>query len=270
MQEKRCRSVLKKHENAYWIKLRISVPLQPSHTSHRDKWFAIGCSKIRAHSIQCFPSSGTAVRCIDYISAPFSYNSSFQGDTVRSAWCGIIIIIVRVLQIKRVPCHRLLMVPPLAAVHDLNSEHVEITVSRHRFGARVHATHTCVRVYVCVHLPLSIYVGARVCRRCVSLYRPGTTLTLTTLSVRPSAHLIHPAVVNYQGSIALTHAAQIRCLWVCVCACTRAHMIPFLMRYGCHLQALVSIQSTKTRHFHSLLPQVHSHSTCRDLISSPS
>lgn len=32
-------------ENAYWIKLRISVPLQPSHASHQDKWVAIGCTK---------------------------------------------------------------------------------------------------------------------------------------------------------------------------------------------------------------------------------
>lgn len=44
--QKRPTKKKKTHENAYWIKLRISVPLQPSHTSHRGKWVAIGCSKI--------------------------------------------------------------------------------------------------------------------------------------------------------------------------------------------------------------------------------
>ncbi len=55
-------------------------------------------------------------------------------------------------------------------------------------------------------------------------------------------------------------------LSVCLCVRARACMIQLLMRYGCHLQALVSIQSPKTDHFHSLHPQLNSHltrSACR-------
>lgn len=51
---------------------------------------------------------------------------------------------------------------------------------------------------------------------------------------------------------------------VCVCQCVgaRTRVIQLLMRYGCHLQALVSIQSSKTYHFHSLHPQINPHATC--------
>lgn len=128
---------------------------------------------------------------------------------------------------------------------------LKITVFRHRSAS---AHFSCACVHVCVGVS-------------VFPYCPGTTLTLTTLPARPSAHFNHPAVVNYQGSIALTHKAQIWRLWVCVCACVRARacMTQLLMRYGCHLQALVSLQSSKTDHFHSLHAQINPHSTCRGL-----
>lgn len=53
---------------------------------------------------------------------------------------------------------------------------------------------------VCVLKWIRACVGVRVFQD-----RPETTLTLTTLPARPSSRLNHPALIHYQGSIALTH-----------------------------------------------------------------
>lgn len=148
----------------------------------------------------CFPSR-RAIRCIDYIRAPFSDNSACQGDTVPSAWCGNIIII-RVLQIERVsrlPNHS----PVLQSSYSTLKSPSPSTAPK-----RAYVTCVCAFREVCACVGVS-----------AMQYRPGTTLTLTTLPVRPSVHLNHPAVVNYQGSIALTHKAQVQCVSACVCAC---------------------------------------------------
>lgn len=141
---------------------------------HKLLWNHWACSRM------CFPSR-KAMRVIDYISAAFSHNSACQGETVRG-WSGTGVIVIRVLQIKQVSRHRLLMVPPLAAVHDRNSERVEIAVPAHGSGACA-----CTRVgSACVRARARL--PTRTAHACVGvsafLHCPGSALTLTTLRVR--------------------------------------------------------------------------------------
>lgn len=78
---------------------------------------------------------------------------------------------------------------------------------------------------------------ASVCRRERVSASPREHFNFDHFACASVRRLNHTAAVNYQGSIALPRKAPIRCQRAFVCV--RARAVSLLMRYGCHLQALV-------------------------------